>query len=212
MTPSELALIFQVEHHEDVPEYEIINIHHRRHKRSADSDQIHQIALDAFGDRFELELNRNLNLVPNQRPLNIFYADKDKEDIHYMASNEQEDRANIGEVFQDERNMAALLLYRHGDDDQYHMDGTIGSDLVVKPAPASVRQFVQGGSDFFSSSPSHWTNEDIHSVDRNITNKYSFEEEEEELPVDYAFLDEDEESDYNDINSVNFRFKKTEKT
>jgi len=211
MSPSELALIFQVEHHEDVPEYEIINIHHRRHKRSADSDQIHQIALDAFGDRFELELNRNLNLVPNQRPLNIFYADKDKEDIHYMASNEQEDRANIGEVFQDERNMAALLLYRHGDDDQYHMDGTIGSDLVVKPAPASVRQFVQGGSDFFSSSPSHWTNEDIHSVDRNITNKYSLEEEEEELPVDYAFLDEDEESDYNDINSVNFRFKKRRK-
>ena len=45
--------------------------------------------MDAFGDRFELELNRNLNLVPNQRPLNIFYADKDKEDIHYMASNEQ---------------------------------------------------------------------------------------------------------------------------
>ena len=35
----------------------------------------------------------------------------------------QEDRANIGEVFQDERNMAALLLYRHGDDDQYHMVG-----------------------------------------------------------------------------------------
>ena len=82
---------------------------------------------------------------------------------------------------------------------------------MVKPAPASVRQFVQGGSDFFSSSPSHWTNEDIHSVDRNITNKYSLEEEEEELPVDYAFLDEDEESDYNDINSVNFRFKKRRK-
>ena len=106
MSSSELALIFQVEHHDDgkynlfnscygtnplfsVPDYEIINIHHRRHKRSADSDQIHQIALDAFGERFELELNRNLNLVPNQRPLNIFYADKDKEDIHYMASNEQ---------------------------------------------------------------------------------------------------------------------------
>ena len=34
------------------------------------------------------------------------------------------------------------------------------------------------------------------------------EEEEEELPVDYAFLDEDEEIDYNDINSVNFRLKR----
>jgi hypothetical protein len=36
-------------------------------------------------------------------------------------------------------------------------------------------------------------------------------EEEEELPVNYAFLDEDEESDYNDINSVNFRLKKRRK-
>ena len=59
MSPSELALIFQVEHHDDgeitldtffiilvfilVPEYEIINIHHRRHKRSTDSDQVHQV-------------------------------------------------------------------------------------------------------------------------------------------------------------------------
>ena len=48
-----------------------------------------QIALDAFGKRFELELNRNFNLIPRHRPLNIFYADKDKEDIRYMASNEE---------------------------------------------------------------------------------------------------------------------------
>ena len=62
--------------------------HLRIYKRKINVEYF-QIALDAFGDRFELELNRNLNLVPNQRPLNIFYADKDKEDIHYMASNEQ---------------------------------------------------------------------------------------------------------------------------
>jgi hypothetical protein len=33
----------------------------------------------------------------------------------------QEDRENIGEVYQDEENMAALLLYKHGEEDQYHM-------------------------------------------------------------------------------------------
>ena len=81
---------------------------------------------------------------------------------------------------------------------------------MVKPAPASVRQFVQGGSQSFSSSPSHWTNQHIHSVERNLTKDFNLEEE-EELPVDYAFLDEDEENDYNDINSVNFRFKKRRK-
>ena len=44
--------------------------------------------MDAFGQRFELELNRNLNLVPIQRGLNVFYADKDREDIVYAASKE----------------------------------------------------------------------------------------------------------------------------
>ena len=33
----------------------------------------------------------------------------------------KEDREHIGEVFQDEENMAALLLYKHGEEDQYHM-------------------------------------------------------------------------------------------
>ena len=47
-----------------------------------------QIGLEAFGQRFELELNRNLNLIPSNRPLNIFYADKDREDIQYAASDE----------------------------------------------------------------------------------------------------------------------------
>ena len=42
-----------------------------------------QIALEAFGKRFELELNRNLNLLPQKRRLNVFFADRGKEDIHY---------------------------------------------------------------------------------------------------------------------------------
>ena len=47
-----------------------------------------QIGLNTFGERFELELNRNLNLVPSHRPLNVFYADKEREDIQYAASDE----------------------------------------------------------------------------------------------------------------------------
>ena len=35
----------------------------------------------------------------------------------------QEDREAVGEVYQDRDNMAALLLYRHGHQDQYHMVG-----------------------------------------------------------------------------------------
>ena len=47
-----------------------------------------QIGLDAFGQRFELELNRNLNLVPVNRRLNVLFADKDREDIVYAANKE----------------------------------------------------------------------------------------------------------------------------
>ena len=42
-----------------------------------------KIALEAFGKQFELELNRNLNLVPHKRKLNVYFADKGREEILY---------------------------------------------------------------------------------------------------------------------------------
>ena len=47
-----------------------------------------QIALKAFGKRFELELNRNLNLVPEKKRLNVFFADQGREsEIQYNPTN-----------------------------------------------------------------------------------------------------------------------------
>jgi len=199
LTGSELRRIFQVGVGEEVPEYEVVNIHHRRHRRSADSQAVHQIALEAFGKRFELELNRNLNLLPQKRRLNVFFADRGKEDIHYdPAYDEDED---IGEIFQDENNMAALLLYKQGNSEEYNMDGTIGDDLVVKPAPASLARFVSDRR--FSDSGDHWTNR----YRDNLTRRNYMEEE--ELPVDYAFLDEDEELDYNSVDHGFMRRKRS---
>ena len=102
---------------------------------------------------------------------------------------------DVGELWQDQRNMAALLLYRQHGSSQYSMDGTIGEDLVMRPAPASVRQYATR----FEDSPD-WDNWGSNSLD-NSSRRADMEEEEEELPVDYAFLDEDETSDYNDIRS-----------
>ena len=73
-------------------------------------------------------------------------------------------------------------------------DGTIGEDLVVRPAPASVRQYATR----FQDSPD-WDNWGSNSLANS--SRRADTEEEEELPVDYAFLDEDETSDYNDIRS-----------
>jgi len=201
MTPAELGLVFQVEDHESVPEYQVVTIHHRRQRRSADRGHTHQVALEAFGKRFDLELNRNLNLVPEQRKLNVFFADRGKEDIHYERGN-TEDLEDIGDVYQDESNMAAMLLYKHGHSDEYKMDGTIGDDLVVKPAPPSVLDYLDSEPlRPYSDSSSHWTNSGRWS---NVS-RYHDLEEEEELPVDYAFLDEDEEVDYNSVDGFSLR-------
>ena len=43
LTGPELRRIFQVGDGEDVPEFEVVNIHHRRHRRSADSQAVHQV-------------------------------------------------------------------------------------------------------------------------------------------------------------------------
>ena len=161
MSPRELSQVFQVEDQDNVPEYEVVNIHHRRHKRDTDTSSVHQvtiiiciikrnlfqlyfsllhkncnqqfwlsihdqfqnirlpcgserdslliseeiiliaslyfyaynlslfqIALKAFGKRFELELNRNLNLVPEKKRLNVFFADQGREsEIQYNPTN-----------------------------------------------------------------------------------------------------------------------------
>ena len=59
---------------------------------------------------------------------------------------------------------------------------------MVKPAPASLARFVSERR--FSDSSSHWTNQN------RSRRRWGAEEE---LPVDYAFLDEDEDFDYNSV-------------
>ena len=72
-------------------------------------------------------------------------------------------------------------------------DGTIGDDLVVKPAPASLVNYLRTESPRpYSDSTSHWINQKLSNVSR-------YHDLYEELPVDYAFLDEDEEVDYNSV-------------
>ena len=76
---------------------------------------------------------------------------------------------------------------------------------MVKPAPASLARFVSDRR--FSDSGDHWTNRWRDNLTRR--NYALEEEEEEELPVDYAFLDEDEELDYNSVDGFMRRRKRS---
>ncbi|XP_055307173.1 A disintegrin and metalloproteinase with thrombospondin motifs like, partial [Sitodiplosis mosellana] len=48
---------------------------------------------------------------------------------------ETEPSEHIGEVFQDERNMAAILMRRQLENGDLLMEGSIGQDVVIKPVP-----------------------------------------------------------------------------
>ncbi len=63
-------------------------------------------------------------------------------------------------------------------------DGTIGDDLVIKPAPTNLKQLLKDEQLTGSTPPSHWSREwEGDEGDKDIVG-----EGEPELPVDYAFL------------------------
>lgn len=182
MSIQELRRIFQVEHHNDVPPYELVQVHPiRRHKRSG-VHSIHRVNFRASDRDFRLQLRRNEHLLPQNRNLGLLFADNAETTAHNVSyAYAPEDDEHLGDVFQDETNEAALLLYKDKTDDALLMDGTIGEDLVVKPISAEVRRRLQQDPELLAStlrdlqpSPS-----EIHSAP---------------LPSDhaddYAFLDE----------------------
>lgn len=191
MPKEELNKIFQVSHPNEVPEYEVVHIHHRRTKRSTNHHQ--QVALKAFGKTLNLELKENLDLIPKNKDLQLFFAQNDEDKINYIRNNE--DEMDVGVIYQDEKNEAALLFYEHDDEKKIVLDGTIGDELVVKPATSTVRKYMED-SELTSEPPYTWANTSI------MSNKDTLESTlDDDLPVDYAFLDEDDDTDFS-LNSI----------
>ena len=48
-----------------------------------------QVSLSAFGRQMSLELSRNRNLVPESRPVNLYFAENDADDISYVQDTDQ---------------------------------------------------------------------------------------------------------------------------
>ena len=115
MSIDELRKIFQVEHHHDgklwkrfefsrqkwniycfsVPDYEIVQIHSVRHKRSASAlEDVHRVNLATHGRQLRLELKQNHHLVPRQRDLDLWYADAFPTNVSYSPA----DNVSISKV------------------------------------------------------------------------------------------------------------------
>ncbi|XP_048484121.1 A disintegrin and metalloproteinase with thrombospondin motifs 1 isoform X3 [Plutella xylostella] len=102
-------------------------------------DDVHKIELEAFGKPLKLVLRRQEGLVKKEG-LKMFRAhenDTQPDGVHYeeLVSEGEEE---LGELFQDEENGAALLIRRHPKHGKLLVEGSIGHGLVIRPMPDSV--------------------------------------------------------------------------
>ncbi|XP_023723551.1 A disintegrin and metalloproteinase with thrombospondin motifs adt-2 isoform X2 [Cryptotermes secundus] len=158
MSTDDLRRVFQVESHDEVPEYEVIQVHSvtKRDARTDDdggggsiqtepppptNGSLHRLKLTAFGNDVNLKLQRTEGLFTGGT-LRMWTAEPNStqaQDVEYRELPQNDD---IGDVYQDEDNMAALLVHRDAKNGGLLVEGTIGHDLVVKPVPASVQQHL----------------------------------------------------------------------
>ncbi|XP_071448080.1 A disintegrin and metalloproteinase with thrombospondin motifs like isoform X2 [Hetaerina americana] len=148
MSIDDLRSVFQVDRHDQVPEYQVVSIRSRRSRRSTEpSSEVdrHAVHLEAFGRPFHLSLRPNGALLSGGA-LRVWTAHANgssAEGVQY----EEVPQGEIGELYQDLENEAALLVHRDPHNGALLVDGTIGSNLVVKPAPKSVRWRMMKGFD-----------------------------------------------------------------
>ncbi|XP_070068590.1 A disintegrin and metalloproteinase with thrombospondin motifs like isoform X2 [Drosophila takahashii] len=100
----------------------------------------HNVSFSAFGQHLNLSLRATQGLfkgAPHQ--LRMWTVGSEPNATHGLDLQEiahQEHHKNeVGEVFQDEKNMAAILMRRHMETGDLIMEGSIGHDLVIKPLP-----------------------------------------------------------------------------
>ncbi|EDV56860.2 uncharacterized protein LOC6547942 isoform X1 [Drosophila erecta] len=100
----------------------------------------HNVSFSAFGQHLNLSLRATQGLfkgAPHQ--LRMWTVGSEPNATHGLdlqeIVHEQHNSNDVGEVFQDEKNMAAILMRRHMETGDLIMEGSIGHDLVIKPLP-----------------------------------------------------------------------------
>ncbi|XP_044263174.1 venom metalloproteinase 3 isoform X2 [Tribolium madens] len=151
MTVDEIKSTFHVDRHDLVPEYEVVHVHHnvkRSISRDIPSDTENSIDTDEkpkYEERkTELKLkvfgkHLNLTLIPNRglykkNKLKIWTVEPNataQHGVEYVELPETDE--DIGDIYQDEENQAAILLRNHND--TVIVEGSIGADLVIRPIP-----------------------------------------------------------------------------
>ncbi|XP_037955326.1 uncharacterized protein LOC119685179 isoform X2 [Teleopsis dalmanni] len=101
----------------------------------------HNVSFSAFGENLNLTLRPTKGLFKDApHKLRMWTVHSEPNATHGLDLQEVFDESaqsseQIGEVFQDEENMAAILMRRHGETGDLVMEGSIGHEMVIKPVP-----------------------------------------------------------------------------
>ncbi|KAL9920559.1 sol narae metalloprotease isoform 2-T4 [Glossina fuscipes fuscipes] len=106
----------------------------------------HKITFEAFGENINLTLRPTQGLFKDAggaHKLPMWYVHPEANATNGLNIQKIEDEdsyssEHIGEVYQDEDNMAAVLMRRHEVTGDLVMEGSIGHDLVIKPLPHNL--------------------------------------------------------------------------
>ncbi|XP_032665385.1 A disintegrin and metalloproteinase with thrombospondin motifs 1-like isoform X2 [Odontomachus brunneus] len=190
MTREEMLSVFYTGHESGnnskkvtcVPPYEVVPVLHTMHKRSIDAKP--QIHLKAFGKDINLSLKPTEGLLTaNSLPMWTVTRNASQPDgLHYERVKDVD--VDIGDIYQDTENMASILLHQDTNG-KVRLDGTIGSELVIRPLPERVLQEVVSKSPALREStllPNLTENENLRrtshhvifkKVDRPVSDEYS---------------------------------------
>ncbi|XP_045523998.1 A disintegrin and metalloproteinase with thrombospondin motifs 1 isoform X2 [Pieris brassicae] len=104
----------------------------------SDSD-VHNIELEAFGKTLNLVLRRQEGLLKKDG-LRMWKALTNESQPHGVDYEEMvtEGEEDLGELYHDDENGAALLIRRHPKHGKLVVEGSIGHDLVIRPIPDSI--------------------------------------------------------------------------
>ncbi|XP_043066303.1 A disintegrin and metalloproteinase with thrombospondin motifs like isoform X5 [Drosophila bipectinata] len=100
----------------------------------------HNVSFSAFGQNLNLSLRATQGLFKGApHELRMWSVGSEPNATHGLdlqeIAQEEHHKNQVGEVFQDEQNMAAILMRRHEKTGDLIMEGSIGHDLVIKPLP-----------------------------------------------------------------------------
>ncbi|XP_038218641.1 A disintegrin and metalloproteinase with thrombospondin motifs 1 isoform X1 [Zerene cesonia] len=102
-------------------------------------DDVHRIELEAFGKQLKLVLKKQEGLVKKDG-LRMWKALTNESQPHGVDYEEMitEGEEELGDLYHDDENGAALLIRRHPKHGKLVVEGSIGHDLIIRPIPDSM--------------------------------------------------------------------------